>query len=106
MAVDDGAVERRKIFVNQLLLFGFLTGQTHPVGGQNSGQRVQEDLLYPQPRRYSTRMLTAGPAETIQNIILHIETTTGRDLLDRLSHMFDGDLQKPFCHLFRRSPII
>ena len=71
-------------------------GQAHAVGRQNACIRVHKNLRHAKRIGNETGMLTACSTKALQRVLRHIMATQHADLLDRVRHVVDGDLQKAF----------
>ena len=76
-------------------------GETHAIGGENPGKRMQKDTAHPQGIGHHTGMLTAGTAKTIQGILGYIVPALDGYFFDGIGHVFHGNAQKTFSHLLR-----
>jgi hypothetical protein len=66
---------------------------------------VKQHRLYAEGIRDQTGMLPSGAAEGVQRIASDIVAALHGDLLDRLRHVGDGDLDKAVRHLFGRAAV-
>ncbi|EWS58097.1 hypothetical protein Y694_03996 [Methylibium sp. T29-B] len=79
-----------------------LVGQTHAVGRQHTGQRVDEDARHAQCVGDRAGVLPAGAAETLQRVAAHVVAARDRDALDRIGHVGHSDLQRAGGHVLRQ----
>ena len=79
--------------------------QAHAIGRQHAGQGVQEYPRHAEGVGDVAGMLAAGPAEAVQRVFRHVIAALGRDFLDGICHVFDGDAAKT-CRGFFRPPRI
>ena len=67
---------------------------------------MQQDGFDTKALGHAAGMLAARAAEAIQKIALHIMAARDGNFLDRLRHMFNGDIEKTFCDIFNAAPVI
>ena len=87
-----------------LLAAGGHRGKAHPIGRQEAGQGMQQDMLHAQRIGNEAGVLSTRAAERIQQIARHVVAALNADLLDGIGHVFDGDGQEAFRHLLGRAP--
>ena len=80
-----------------------LVSKPHAIGGQHAGERMDEHGLHAEGIGHQAGVLTAGAAEALQREARGVVALLHRDLLDRIRHVGDSDLQKPLRHLVRRA---
>ncbi len=76
-------------------------GQAHPVGGEHAGERMDEHTGHAQGVGDGASVLPAGPAEATKRVLRHVVAALDRDVLDRVRHVVDGDLQEALGDRFR-----
>ena len=76
-------------------------GESHAVGGEHPGERVDHDPGHPEGIRDEAGVLAARPAEAVQGVAGHVVAATDRDRLDRVRHVLDRDAKEPLGHLDR-----
>ena len=86
-----------------LFLHRGLVGEAHAVGGQNAGVGVDEDGFHPQRIGDEAGVLAAGATEALQGEAADVVALLHRDLLDRVGHVGDGDLQEALGDLLAGS---
>ncbi len=91
--------------LHRLLLDRSQIGESHAVGGEHAGERVNENARHAERIGHQARMLPAGAAEATQRVLGHVVASLDRDLLDRIGHALDGDGQKAFGDLPRTASI-
>ena len=80
-----------------------LVGKTHAIGRQHAGIGMDEDGLHAELVGDQAGMLAAGAAEALQREAGGVVALLHRDLLDRIRHVGDRDLQETLRHLPRRA---
>jgi hypothetical protein len=86
-----GLVER---LLDARLAHRDLVRQTHAVGRQHAGQRVDEHALHAQRVGHQAGMLSTRAAEALQRVLRDVVAARDRDALDRVRHVLHGDLQE------------
>ncbi len=76
-------------------------GESHAVGGQHAGKRVEEYALDAQGIGDEAGVLAAGAAEAVERVLGDVVAALHGDLLDRVRHVLDGDAQEALGDLFR-----
>src|ERR1700686_5857493 len=64
---------------------------------------MDEDASHTERIGYEARMLTTRAAKTRERVFRHVVAALHGDLLDRVRHVLDSDLQEPFRNFFWRS---
>ncbi len=80
-----------------------LVRQAHAVGRQHAGQRMHEDAAHAERVGDAAGVLAAGAAEALQRVARHVVAARDRDLLDRVGHAADGDVDEALGHLLGRA---
>ena len=94
---------RGERLLDRLLAVGADVGKPHPVGRQHAGQRVDEDRLHAQHVGDEAGVLRARAPEAVEHVGRDVVPALDRDLLDRVGHVVDGDLDEPVGDLGRRA---
>ncbi len=68
--------------------------EPHAIGRQQAGHRVDQHFCHAERIGHQTGVLATGPAEAVQRIRGDVVTALHGDLLDRLRHVGDGDLDE------------
>ncbi len=76
-----------------------LVSKTHAIGRQHAGKRMDEHGLHAEGIGHQAGVLTAGAAEALQREACGVVALLHRDLLDRIRHVGDSDLQEALGHL-------
>ena len=71
-------------------------GQSHTVSRQNARIGMDQHFGHAQSVRHQTGVLPARAAKALQGVLGHIMAPLHADLLDRVGHVVDGDMQKAF----------
>jgi hypothetical protein len=80
-------------------------GEAHAIGRKQAGERMQQHRLDAERIGDEAGMLAAGAAKGVQRIAGDIIAALDRDLLDRLGHVGDGDLDEAVGDLLGRAAI-
>ena len=80
-----------------------LVGQAHAVGRQHARQRMHEHRRHAQRIGHQARVLAAGAAEALQRVARDVVAAGHRDLLDRVGHARDGDVDEALCQFLGRA---
>jgi hypothetical protein len=80
-------------------------GQTHAIGGQQRGHRVDEHRLDRKRVGDVAGVLAAGAAETVQRIARDVIAARDRDFLDRLGHLRHRDRDEAVGDFLRASAV-
>ena len=80
-----------------------LVGQAHAVGREHAGERMDEDARHAERVGDAAGMLAAGAAEALQRVAGDVVAARDRDLLDRVGHVADGDVDEALGHLLGRA---
>ena len=80
-------------------------GEPHAIGREQPGERMQQHGLDAERVRDQAGVLASGPAEGVQRIARDVVAALHRDLLDRLGHVGDGDLDEAVGDLLGRAPV-
>ena len=80
-------------------------GEAHAIGRQQPGQRMQQHRLDAERIGDEAGMLAAGAAEGVQRIAGDVVAALDRDLLDRLGHVGDRDLDEAVRDLLGRAAV-
>ena len=78
-------------------------GQPHAVRREHTGERVDEYARHAQRVGNRARVLPPGAAEAAQGVFGDIVAALHRDVLDRVCHVLDGDLEVAFGDLLGRT---
>ena len=78
-------------------------GQSHPVGGQHAGERMQEHGPHAQRVRDQAGVLSARAPETVEYVFRDVVAALHGNLLDGVGHVCDRDAQKAGRDLLRRT---
>ena len=87
--------------LDRLLASGADIGEAHAVGRQQRRERVDEHARHAERVGDETGVLTAGAAEAVERVARHVIAALHRNLLDRVRHVLDGDLDEAVGDLFR-----
>ena len=79
-----------------------LVGQAHAVGREHAGQRMDEDPRHAERIGDAAGVLAAGTAEALQGVARDVVAARHRDLLDRVGHAADRDVDEALGDLLRR----
>lgn len=92
--------------LDRLLAHHALVGQSDAIGrGQHAGQGMREHPAHAEPVGHQAGGLAAGAAEGGQHVTGHVVAALHGDLLDRVGHVADGDLDKALGDLLGRAPV-
>ena len=80
-------------------------GEAHAVGGEQRRQRMDQHARHAERVGDEAGMLAASAAEAIERIARHIVAALHRNLLDRVRHVFDRDLDEAVGDLFGRAAV-
>ncbi len=69
-------------------------GKAHPVRRQHAGQRMQQHARHAERVGDEARVLAARAAEAAQRVLGDVVAALHRDVLDRIRHVRDGDLEE------------
>ncbi len=87
---------RRQRRLHRLLLHRTQIGEPHPVGRQHARQRVDIYPGHAERVGHQARMLPARTAKAGERVLRHVMAALDRDLLDRVRHVLDRDLDESF----------
>ena len=78
-------------------------GQSHAIGREQAGHRMDEDPRHAERVGDEAGMLPARAAKALQRVARHVVAARDRDLLDGIGHVLDGDGDEPVRDLLARS---
>ena len=96
-------VERRRKFRHQRVVQRRLdgplperpdVGETHAVGGEHAGEGMDQHRRHAERVSHQASVLAARATETVQSVAGHVVAALHGDLLDRVRHVLDRDLEK------------
>ncbi len=93
LQLDQGVSFERQL--RRLFAHRCLIGEPHTVRRQNTSERVDEDRLHAEFVGDEAGVLATGAAEALQGEARDVVPLLHRDLLDRIRHVGDGDMEKP-----------
>ncbi len=99
----SGRRERRPIEhgLDRVLTQRTHIGQPHAVCGEHARKRMNKYARHSERVGHRTCMLPARTAKTAQRVFGDVVAALDRNVLDRVRHVVDGDLEKTFRDLFR-----
>ena len=77
-------------------------GEAHAVRRQHAGERMDEHARHAERVGDEARVLAAGAAEAAQRVLGDVVAALHRDVLDRVRHVLDGDLEEAVGDLLGR----
>ena len=80
-------------------------GEPHAERRQHTRQRMEQHRLDAERIRHQAGMLPAGAAERIERIVGDVIAALHRDVLDRIRHVLDRDVDEAVGDLFRRAAV-
>ena len=96
----QGCVEGR---LDRLFPQGPDVGEAHAVGRKHAGEGMDEHRRHAERIGHQAGVLTAGAAEAVERVAGHVVAALHRDLLDRVGHVLDRDLEEAGRDLGRRA---
>ncbi len=99
-ALDGGERFRPERQLDRLLPRRADVGEPHAVGRQQRRERVDQHLGHAQRVGDQAGVLAAGAAEAVERVAGHVVAALHRDLLDRVGHVLDRDLDEAVGDLF------
>ena len=111
--VDGADLERRDLGLDReqavlgerdldrALLQHRLVGEAHPVRRQHARERMHEHARHAERVGDEAGVLAAGAAERAQRVLGHVVAALHRDLLDRVGHVADRDVDEALGDGFR-----
>ena len=87
------------------LTHGAGVGEAHAVGGEQAGERVDQDRAHAQGIGHEAGVLAARAAETLQGVVGDVIAALHGDFLDGVGHVLDGDADEAFRHFFGRARV-
>ena len=85
---------RAERLLDRLLAGGADVGEPHAVGREQRRERMDQHLGHAERVGDEARMLSARAAEAVERIAGHVVAALHRDLLDRVRHVLDRDLDE------------
>ena len=82
-----------------------LVGESHAVGREHAGMRMDERPRHAERIGHQARMLARRAAEAAQRIARHVVPALHGDVLDRVRHVADRDLHEAFGDFLRAASI-
>jgi hypothetical protein len=79
-------------------------GEPHAVGGQERRQRMNQHAGHTERIGDQTSVLATGAAKAIERVARHIVAALHGDLLDRVGHVLDRNLDEAIGDLFGAAP--
>ena len=79
--------------------------QAHAVGREHAGEGMDEHARDAERVGDQAGMLAAGAAEAVERVFGHVVAALDRDLLDRVGHVVDRDLEEALGGLLGRATI-
>ena len=80
-------------------------GEAHAIGRQQARERMDQHCRHAERIGDQAGMLSSGAAEAVQRIAGNVIAALDGDLLDRLRHIGDCDLDEPVGDFFRRPTV-
>ncbi len=80
-------------------------GQPHAIGRQDSGEGMQQHLIHTERVGHGADMLAGRGTEAAQRVVGDVVAALGRDNLDGVGHVVDGNTQETFRHGLGRAPV-
>ena len=102
LALERGQRLRAEALLDRLLARGADVGEAHAVGRQQRRERVDQHLGHAERVGDQAGVLAAGAAEAVERIAGDVVAALHGDLLDRIGHVLDRDLDEAVGDLFRR----
>ena len=87
------------------LAHGAGVGEPHAIGGEQAGERVDQNRAHAQRIGHEAGVLAARAAETLQGVVGHVIAALHGDFLDGVGHVLDGDADEAFRHFFGRAGV-
>ena len=91
----------REPLLDRRLLERAYIRQSHSIGRQDTGQRMDVDPLHAKRVGHHAGMLSRRAAKAGQRIFGDVVATLHTDVLNRIGHIFNGDAQKTSGNGFR-----
>ena len=91
----------RKSLLDRRLLERAYIRQSHSIGRQDTGQRMDVDPLHAKRVGHHAGMLSRRAAKAGQRIFGDVVAALHTDVLNRIGHIFNGDAQKTSGNGFR-----
>ena len=99
----ERVVAQRRL--DRLLAAGPDLRQSHAVGGQQAGQRMDQHGLHAERVGDQAGVLAAGRAEAVERVLGDVVAALHRDLLDGVGHVLDGDADEAVGHFLGRAAV-
>ena len=79
---------------DRLLPQGPDVGEAHAVGREDAGEGMDQHRRHAERIGHQAGVLAAGAAEAVERVAGHVVAALHRDLLDRVGHVLDRDLEE------------
>src|SRR5262249_27750451 len=86
--------------LDRLLARGADGSESHAVGEKKRGERMNQYLGHAERIGDETGVLPAGTAEAVEGVARDVVAALHRDLLDRVRHVLDGNLDEAVGNIF------
>src|SRR5262249_381783 len=83
----------------RLLARGADVSESHAVGGKKRGERMNQYLGHAERIGDETGVLPASTAEAVEGVARDVVAALHRDLLDRVRHVLDGNLDEAVANI-------